>query len=287
MKMELSLLEQARREVPGVSDAQHVANIAASVIESLGVTPPIDAKMVASFMGVAEIRLASSPWAGCIYEDEGRLVIQVRDTDPPRRQRFSAFHEVGHTFLPGFRLAPQYRCDPDAPKGSYEESLSDIAGAELLLPESFFRGDVEQASFGLAAVGDLADRYDASFLATARRFVDLWAEDALLLVLEVMNKPADRKVSGAPPKLRVAYGHASGDWPFIPRYKSARDGSALDSVLLSGDVAAESDLDGLAPNADVLKLSAQLRPFVDADGVAHERVIALYRRPVPTANARR
>jgi len=287
MKVEPSLLEQARSEVPGAADAQHVASIAASVIESLGIEPPIDAKMVASFMGVAEIRRASSPWAGCIYEDNGRLVIQVRDTDPPRRQRFSAFHEVGHTFLPGFRLAPKYRCDPDAPKGNDEESFSDIAAAELLLPERFFRGDIGQASFGLDAVGELTQRYDASFLATARRFVDLWAEDALLLVLEVMHKPADRKVAGAPPKLRVVYGHASGDWPFIPRYKSARDDSALNSALLSGEVAAESDLDGLAPNASRLELSAQLRPFVDADGAPHDRVIALYRRRVPTANTRR
>jgi hypothetical protein len=56
---------------------------------------------------------------------------------------------------------------------------------------------------------------------------------------------------------------------------------------LSGEVAAESDLDGLAPNASRLELSAQLRPFVDADGAPHDRVIALYRRRVPTANTRR
>ena len=31
------------------------------------------------------------------------------------KKRFTAFHEVEHTFLPGFSIFAQYRCDPVTP----------------------------------------------------------------------------------------------------------------------------------------------------------------------------
>jgi hypothetical protein len=270
----------SRLASPTGPDADRVASIAAGLIDELGLEPPIDLRVVASYQGVRDIRVSPSPWAGSLFADGDELVIQVRSTDGPRRRRFSGFHELGHTFMPGYRVKRQYRCDPSAPlRRDGVEALCDVAASELLFPARFFDADLDQTSFGTDGIEDLAERYDASFEATARRFVDRWPEPALLAVLEVRNKPADRRAPGAKPKLRVVYGHASGPWPFIPTHKSVTDESALYRVTLGQRFQGPSDLEGLATIGYRLEVSADDRSFVDPDGVLHDRVIAVFRAP--------
>lgn len=279
---QLSLLEWGRLAAPGRSDADVVADLAHKLIARLGLEPPIDHRIVASYQGVARIRTENLPWAGCLIQEDGQLVIQLRAWDTPRRQRFTAFHEVGHTFLPGFSVGTQYRCDP-APglaRRSPDEVLCDVAASELLFPRSIFVDDLEALPFGLDSVQSLAERYEGSLEATARRFVDLWPEPALLVVLELRTKPSERGDPDAEPRLRVAYAHGKGSWPFIPRYKSVGDGSLLARALYGEVVQGPSNLDGLVAEDGVAgELSARLFPHADADGLWHHRVIALYRRP--------
>ncbi len=145
---QLSLLELSRLEDPAASDEDHVAAVAQRIIEEAGVAPPIRVEVVASFQGIARVEVRPQPWAGCLIPLRDELVIRVRDSDSLRRQRFSGFHEVTHTFLPGFRLAPQFRCDPGAlTKRTREELLCDIGASELLFPRRFFDRDLAQSSF--------------------------------------------------------------------------------------------------------------------------------------------
>src|SRR5205809_6120373 len=105
--MQLSLLEQARLEIPAASDAERVAILAQRVIAELDAKPPINLEMVASWQGVDKIDVAEIPFAGCLINDGGRILVQLRRGDSRRRRRFTGFHEIGHTFCPGFRLEPQ------------------------------------------------------------------------------------------------------------------------------------------------------------------------------------
>src|SRR4051794_34047231 len=101
---QLSLLEQARIEAPDVSDDVRVTRLAAGLIEELELEPPINLEMIASWQGVDRIELADIPWAGCLINDDGRLLMKLRRGDSSRRRRFTGFHEIAHTFCPGFRL---------------------------------------------------------------------------------------------------------------------------------------------------------------------------------------
>lgn len=275
---QLSLLEQARIEAPNGTDEERVADLAADLIDELAATPPIDLEMVASWQGVAKIQVAQIPWAGCLINDGGEIVMKLRSSDTSRRRRFTGFHEVGHTFCPGFRLEPQYRCTPNVvPARPNIEGLCDVVASELLFPRRLVEADIAAAEFGLDTVEQLAERYDGSCEAAAHRFVNLWPEDTLLLVLEPGFRKSERDDPEAAPKLRVRSAHARGSWPYIPRNKSVSEQSPLSRALLGELVDEHTVLDDLCTTVEGVDVSARLMPF-RRDGEVVDRVLALYRR---------
>jgi hypothetical protein len=276
---QLSLLEQARIDVPHVTDEERVALLAAELIEEMGANPPIDLEMIASWQGVAKIEVEEIPWAGCLINDGGQVVMKLRSSDPRRRRRFTGFHEVGHTFCPGFRLEPQYRCTPNmVPTRPDIEGLCDVVASELLFPRRLVEADLAQAAFGLDTVAELADRYDGSFEAAAHRFVNLWPEDTLLLVLEPGFRKEELDDPEAVAKLRVRSAHAGGTWPFIPKNKSVLEESPLERALQGEFVDEGTTLDGLCTPVAGVDVSARLTPY-RRNGEIVNRVLALYRRP--------
>lgn len=99
---------------------------------------------------------------------KGRYKICVNCNQNDRRQRFTVCHEVAHAVLD---IAP----DHSQPSWSFSkrpqgEIFCDIFAAELLLPYKLFKPQVDMAEMGMAAVGALADDFDASLLATGSRF---------------------------------------------------------------------------------------------------------------------
>jgi hypothetical protein len=277
--VQLSLLEQARIDAPHGTDEERIRLLAVQLLEEMNVAPPVDLEMIASWQGVSTIELADIPWAGCLINESGQVIMKLRSSDPRRRRRFTGFHEVGHTFCPGFRLEPQYRCTPAvAPARSDIEGLCDVVASELLFPRRLVEADLEQAEFGLDTVAELVERYDGSLEAAAHRFVDLWSEDALLLVLEPGFRKQELDDPQAVAKLRVRSAHASGPWPFIPKNKSAPEGSPLDRASQGELIDERSTLDGVCAPIDGVDISARLMPY-RRDGEMVDRVIALYRRP--------
>jgi len=281
MMEQLSLLEQSRIEVPEISDAGHVRRIARGIASQLELTAPVDFGIVTSFQGIGAVEVADIPWAGCLLDEQGQLIIKLREFDGRRRRRFTWAHELAHTFFPGFRYQRHYRCNPGvSPRGGGNdvEALCDLAAAELLFPAESFGRDL--ASHGLTVHGaeELSDLYDASLEATVHRMIDLADRPALMVVLKVMNKPADQNDPTAAPQLRVSYAIHNGEWPFIPRWKSADPAGPLVSALMGDVVDEAADLSELArdDNREVT-VSAKLFPFHDDRGHLHKRVIAIYR----------
>lgn len=275
--MQLSLLEQARLEIPAASDAERVAILAQRVIAELDAQPPIDLEMVASWQGVNKIEVADISWAGCLINDGGRILMQLRRGDSRRRRRFTGFHEIGHTFCPGFRLEPQFRCNPPTSAQSPIEGLCDVAGSELLYPRRLVERNLVAAEFGIETVVALADAYDGSLESAGHRFVSLWPEDTLMLVLEPGIR-REEEGTDAEPKLRVRSVHPKGDWPYIPRNKSVDREHPLGRALCGELVDEHVRLDGLCSSGPEVDVSARLIPYV-RDGEQVNRVLALYRRP--------
>lgn len=277
---QLSLLEQFRVEDPNVADAEHVRRIARSITSDLDLTAPVDFDIISSYQGIGAVQVTNIPWAGCLVDEQGKLVIKLRKVDGRRRRRFTWAHELAHTFFPGFSYQPQFRCNPSsAPTntGSDIEALCDLAAAELLFPAQAFRQDLADDDPTLETVEDLSHRYVASLEATAHRTIELVDRPAMMVVLKEMKKPADRGDPAAKPKLRVSYAYGRGDWPFIPKWKSADPTGPLASALngeVVDEIATLSDL--TQHNNTEVRVSARLYPYYDDQGNLHKRVIALY-----------
>lgn len=277
--MSFSDLELARLESPGTPDSQLVVELAQDLLRELGLEPPISHDIVASMRDVIRIEEADIPWAGYLAPGEDGLAITLRAGDSPGKKRFTAFHEIEHTFMPGFHTEPQYRCDPMTPlsvippRSADVEALCDVGAAELLFPRSWFSADVTGNEPTLDLVERLAARYDASLEATARRLVTLHPEPALLIGFEPGCRPTQPH---AEPALRVQWVHTGGSWPFVPRHKSVPDGSVFARALNGERVEESATLKGLT-SADTpsVHVSSRLYPYTDDKGEQHMRVLAL------------
>jgi hypothetical protein len=61
---------------------------------------------------------------------------------------------------------------------------------------------------------------------TALRAVDLDSSPAMLLLYRAAHKPTEKgREDECEPKLRLSWAHAQGAWPYMPKHKSADDGS--------------------------------------------------------------
>ncbi|MBB3750819.1 hypothetical protein FHT44_003314 [Mycolicibacterium sp. BK634] len=275
----LSDLELAQLASPGTGDADLVIALMRETLADLGLATPIDHNLVASYRGVIRIEQLDIPWSGQITPTEDGLVIGLRARHSRGRQRFSAFHEITHTYMRGFRLQPQYRCDPEIalPKGVWcdpvVEALCDQGAAELLFPREAFLSDLVGNRVNLDLVEELAQHYEASLAATAARVCDLNPRRTLFLTLEPATKP--REPYGEP-KLRVRSCIAGGAWRFVPKHKSASEDGVFYRAL-DGEIIDETiELDELTtPGLGRVHVSARLYPYTDDEGVSHMRVLAL------------
>lgn len=201
---------------------------------------PIDVDGLASLLGIKQ-RVAPFPFAGRIYaEPSGQLVMDLNQGDYEPRRRFTCAHEIIHTAFPGFQKEERYRSD--AATGSYtprdeEEYLCDHGAASLLLPAQLVASQYNAVD-GLDAVEALAADGQVSLEAAGNRLVSLAGRPAMMIVLEVANKPADRAAlrRGEPvePRLRIRYCSTSGTKIYVPRHKSAADDSLFVRALQSG-----------------------------------------------------
>jgi hypothetical protein len=196
--------------------------------------PPTPMRILASLRGICEVKIGDQPFAGVLAPSESGLIVQVRRADAPERQRFTIGHETGHTLLPGFREARQYRCNGGP---NWLERMCDVAGGELLLPRRLFEPMMVEGDFALETVEGLARLFDASIEACARRVVSLHPEPALLLVLSDRHKPAEAgREDTLPSKLRLDYSFRQGSWPFLMAHKSVSEsclGRALEGEILN------------------------------------------------------
>ncbi|MHB1777992.1 MAG: ImmA/IrrE family metallo-endopeptidase [Acidimicrobiales bacterium] len=106
---------------------------------------------------------------GYSFSHKGKQYIILNANDIPERQRFTACHEIGHIVLglssshEGLRWSYEKR--PES------EIFCDVFASELLLPHRFFKPLVDKTEFGFSELDVLAQRFEASVMATGSRFV--------------------------------------------------------------------------------------------------------------------
>ncbi|MFI5893775.1 ImmA/IrrE family metallo-endopeptidase [Actinoplanes sp. NPDC051513] len=280
MRASLSELELARLEAPGAPDAQLVIRLAQRTLDELAMQPPVSHEIIASMRDIAEIAEGDIPWAGCLVPGPAGLRMTLRRRDPAGKKRFTAFHEVKHTYMPGFTSVAQYRCDPATPPDETPkrdvgiETLCDLGAAELLFPRATFKADIAGNGATVRLVEDLADRYDASLEATARRLVSLRAEPTMLLILEPACKPSQ---PDAEPALRVQSVKSNDRQRlYLPKHKSVSDDSPFGRALGGESVDEITSLQNVATHKTTrVRISAGQYPYTGSRGERHMRVLAL------------
>lgn len=288
---QLSLLEQARLERPGVPEEILVTDIAGELLADLDEEPPISLSVVAASRGIDTIEVADLPVAGSLSREDRGFVIRLRRSDRRQRRRFTGFHEVSHTFQPGYALKIQTRCpspSPRPPRKLDVEGLCNLSAAELILPRRFFAPDVADMGLELESLIELAHRYDASLEATAFRLIRFWPEDALFVVLEPGLRKSEHGDPLAEPKLRIRSRFASGQWPFVPTNKSvapegvfarAQRGEEINEMTTINDLGIAGDL--------LIRVVARVFPYRDSANALRHRVLALCAKGTARASTTR
>lgn len=199
---------------------------------------PINVELVASRRDIRR-RVDDYPFAGRIYADpSGQLVMDLRAGDIEVRRRFTCAHEIVHTAFPGFVKETRYRVDTsvglNSPKRDEEEYLCDYGAAELLMPRRLVANGYS-VDGGLRDVKRLADDARVSIEAAANRLISLSVDPAVLLVFRWGHKPADlpslRRGEDVPERLRLRYAAVANLNLFLPKYKSADEGSVFVRAL--------------------------------------------------------
>lgn len=219
---EREVLERSRRL------AQRLASAAPD-----GSVPPFDPAVYASLLGIRikEKRSLKSWDAMLVPVGRRPLIVCNSAVRSERRRRFSVAHEIAHTFFSNAdatyhlrtRERDAYGHSPDAHR---LERAVDRGAAELLMPEPWFGEAVEWAGVRAAAVPRLAEEFQVSLTAAARRLIEDAAGPRAAVFFDLARPPGG---SG-----RVAYrvkpggAFRSAGFPFLfPPWKSVPDGSLV------------------------------------------------------------
>lgn len=106
---------------------------------------------------------------GWCFQSDGTYYICTNVNDKQERQRFTVCHELAHIVL-GLPTDHQGSKWWSYAKKPLAEILCDVFAAELLLPYRLFKPEAEKTLVSLAAVDELASRFQASTTATGSRY---------------------------------------------------------------------------------------------------------------------
>ncbi len=105
---------------------------------------------------------------------------------PHARRRFSVLHEIGHYVLPSHQRT-LYLCDEKALSSGSRivfECEANVLAADLMFMADKFTLEANSCPVKAQTIKLLAEKYDASFEATARRLVEKSFQPCMLLVFK-------------------------------------------------------------------------------------------------------
>jgi Zn-dependent peptidase ImmA (M78 family) len=146
---------------------------------------PIDPFQIAENMEIVVKEDDCEGYSGMLLVVNGQALISIKSTIREHtRKRFTAAHELGHYRIPEHLIGRTYfKCtDKDLDtyeKGSKEFEANEFA-AELLMPEELFKKRISPKDFDRGLLEDLTSEFETSLTATARRFVEISGDYALV-----------------------------------------------------------------------------------------------------------
>lgn len=147
---------------------------------------PLDVDRLAECCGIRLYEDTFDGFLGLWFKVGDAHAIVLDDRQIPTRRRFTLAHELGHACIPRHAKSLSLRCLAadlsGADSGNTTEREANEFAAELLAPRHLVDPMLKTGSVSLAKGQEIADRFDISLTAGARRVVE-WAGQAAALVL--------------------------------------------------------------------------------------------------------
>ena len=154
---------------------------------------PIYPRKIAREMGIfVQERAAEGGYDGYLMCADGVWGIMINGAIKSKaRKRFTVAHELGHYCISRHEEGSHccYRKDIGSvdPSVRHDEREANEFAVELLMPDTFFRTDIQQRDIGLDTVNHLATRYGTSMTSTAIKYARS-SPDACAVVLSENGK---------------------------------------------------------------------------------------------------
>lgn len=160
--------------------------------------PPFSPADYGKILGVREIvqqDFGKSKLSGMLLKFHDHYVIKLNKNQNLARQNFSCAHELGHILFTELQLGfytqtIEYRTfNPSArnkARADARERLCDAAATELLMPEAIFKKHLSNSDVSISTITQIADTFDVSVQAAAKRTSELSSEPCMVIVWEFM-----------------------------------------------------------------------------------------------------
>lgn len=213
---------------------------AKSLVNTSGIkAPPVNPRLLAQIHGIQRVITSTTlECSGQLVQEGNKLVIKLDSKEPTQRQNFTCCHEIAHTFFLHGALAKNRNaarvlaCSRFSP----EEQLCDLAAAEMLMPEKFFKPAAAELEPSIQSVVNLASRFMASISSTSVRIGQLKAWPVVFLVWKFTKR------DGSVPKLRAFWSvRPAGHRCYIPRHAPADPHSGMYATFLTGHPTCEQE----------------------------------------------
>lgn len=157
---------------------------AQDVVYSMNLTPPVDIYSVCNYYDIKvyyeDINVAEAYLI--VAFGKKSIIINTRRIQYIPRQRFTIAHEIGHFFIPWHKS--QCVCDKIGnfdPLNSVENE-ADIFASELLIPIASILPRIEGRTVTLDLIKELAQEYNVSLTAMAKKVIDNTDEKVIALI---------------------------------------------------------------------------------------------------------
>lgn len=169
-------------------------NLAHFVSRDLDLEVPVDLHVLASALGVTQIREMSMVEDGRTIWHGAVPTIELREDRPLARKRFTLAHEIAHVLIEAKQTVAHRSLGLSHDD---TETLCDQVAAALLMPRSWISQYSRRSSFNLSLLRLIAHRADVSLAAAAVRLAEVSGRTCMLLRLQ------------RAPKRWVIVGHAA------------------------------------------------------------------------------
>lgn len=145
------------------------------VIESGLSRPPFTPAAYAPLRNVKRIEERYMEAEGCLIPRSDGFVIELRKDRPHERKNFTCAHELGHTFFYEAVPSVKYRTvnSHEPRRDPEEESLCNIAAAELLMPSAVFSEVAADYRQTPQSLKDISGLFETSVVSTTVQLLKL------------------------------------------------------------------------------------------------------------------